>query len=184
MANIETLAADTRYFAEVAAPSTPASGQAVVYVKSDGKIYLKNDGGTETDLTLGSAGAEFSTAAAAVATEQTTTSTSYTDLATTGPAVTVTIGASGKAKVTVSAQLSNSNANIFAGVGMAVSGATTTAAVTYILSSGGANAPQAMSRSKVITGLAAGSTTFTLKYIAEANTAKFAVREIIVEPVL
>lgn len=60
MANIETLAADTRYFAEVAAPGTPSAGQAVIYVKSDGKIYLKNDAGTETDLTAaGSAGAQY-----------------------------------------------------------------------------------------------------------------------------
>lgn len=40
--------------AEAAAPSTPASGFAVVYVKSDGKLYLKDDAGTETDLTAGS----------------------------------------------------------------------------------------------------------------------------------
>lgn len=51
MANIETLAAETRYFAEVAAPATPSAGQAVIYVKTDGKIYLKDDAGTETDLT-------------------------------------------------------------------------------------------------------------------------------------
>lgn len=37
MANVETLAADTRYFAEASAPSTPSSGQAVLYVKTDGQ---------------------------------------------------------------------------------------------------------------------------------------------------
>ena len=58
MANIETLAADTRYFAEVAAPATPSAGQAVTYVKTDGKLYLKDDAGTETDLTAG--GVSFS----------------------------------------------------------------------------------------------------------------------------
>lgn len=41
-------------FAESAAPSTPASGFAAIYVKSDGKLYLKDDAGTETDLTAGS----------------------------------------------------------------------------------------------------------------------------------
>lgn len=56
MANIETLAADTRYFAETAAPSTPSSGQGVAYEKSDGKLYFKNDAGTEYDLTLGASG--------------------------------------------------------------------------------------------------------------------------------
>jgi hypothetical protein len=38
---------------EIAAPGTPASGEAVIYVKSDGKVYLKNDAGTEYDLTTG-----------------------------------------------------------------------------------------------------------------------------------
>ena len=32
-------------------PSTPSSGYGKVYVKTDGKIYFKNDGGTEYDLT-------------------------------------------------------------------------------------------------------------------------------------
>lgn len=55
MANIETLLADTRYFAEAAAPGTPSTGQAVIYVKTDGKLYLKDDAGTETDLTAAGA---------------------------------------------------------------------------------------------------------------------------------
>jgi hypothetical protein len=33
------------------APSTPSSGEGVFYEKNDGKIYFKNDGGTEYDLT-------------------------------------------------------------------------------------------------------------------------------------
>lgn len=53
MANIETVALDTRYFAEAAAPGTPDTGKAVIYVKTDGKLYLKDDAGTETDLTSG-----------------------------------------------------------------------------------------------------------------------------------
>ncbi len=40
---------------EITAPGTPAAGGAALYVKSDGKIYLKNDGGTEYDLTAGGA---------------------------------------------------------------------------------------------------------------------------------
>lgn len=54
MANVETLAADTRYFAEASAPSTPSSGQAVLYVKTDGQLYLKNDAGREYRVTGGS----------------------------------------------------------------------------------------------------------------------------------
>lgn len=38
---------------ELAAPATPASGQGVLYEKSDGKLYFKNDDGTENDLTSG-----------------------------------------------------------------------------------------------------------------------------------
>lgn len=36
---------------EMAAPSTPAAGKVSVYAKSDGKLYIKDDAGTETDLT-------------------------------------------------------------------------------------------------------------------------------------
>jgi hypothetical protein len=53
MANIETLKADQFNFAEVAAPSTPASGQMVVYGKTDGRLYSKSDGGQEYALASG-----------------------------------------------------------------------------------------------------------------------------------
>lgn len=42
--------------AEVAAPSTPALGFGALYAKSDGKIYFKNDDGTEYDLTSSGGG--------------------------------------------------------------------------------------------------------------------------------
>jgi hypothetical protein len=41
---------------EIAAPSTPAAGKVVVYAKSDGKLYIKDDAGAETDLTGGGGG--------------------------------------------------------------------------------------------------------------------------------
>ena len=41
---------------EVSAPGTPTSGSAVVYVKSDGMMYWKDDGGTEHAVISGSAG--------------------------------------------------------------------------------------------------------------------------------
>lgn len=48
---------------EIASPSTPASGKVAVYAKSDGKLYIKDDAGTETDLTgtapSGSAGGDL-----------------------------------------------------------------------------------------------------------------------------
>lgn len=42
-------------YAEVGAPSTPASGKVRLYAKADGHFYQKDDGGTETDLTAGGA---------------------------------------------------------------------------------------------------------------------------------
>lgn len=41
---------------EQTAPSTPPSGYSELYVKSDGKLYLKDDAGTETDVAAGSGG--------------------------------------------------------------------------------------------------------------------------------
>jgi hypothetical protein len=41
---------------EIAAPSTPASGTVIIYAKTDGKLYIKDDTGTETDLTSGGGG--------------------------------------------------------------------------------------------------------------------------------
>lgn len=36
---------------EISAPATPATGYVAVYAKTDGKLYIKDDAGTETDLT-------------------------------------------------------------------------------------------------------------------------------------
>lgn len=41
---------------EAAAPGTPPTGMVYVYVKADGKIYIKDDAGTETDLTSATGG--------------------------------------------------------------------------------------------------------------------------------
>ncbi len=38
---------------EIAAPSTPASGNVVIYAKTDGLLYIKDDTGLETELTSG-----------------------------------------------------------------------------------------------------------------------------------
>lgn len=43
-------------FAEAAAPSTPASGKVVVYAKSDGLMYSKDDAGAETLMSSGTGG--------------------------------------------------------------------------------------------------------------------------------
>ncbi len=45
--------ATTLEFKEMSAPVTPQSGALLVYAKSDGKLYAKNDAGTESELTVG-----------------------------------------------------------------------------------------------------------------------------------
>ncbi len=42
---------------EQTAPATPASGDVIIYAKTDGKVYSKDDAGTEYDLTAGSGSA-------------------------------------------------------------------------------------------------------------------------------
>lgn len=41
---------------EIAAPGTPAAGKVAIYAKTDGKLYIKDDTGAETDLTAGGGG--------------------------------------------------------------------------------------------------------------------------------
>jgi hypothetical protein len=122
---------------------------------------------------------------ATVATSETTISTSFAALATAGPAVTVTIGANGLALVILSAQTTNSNTSGYAIMGFAVSGATTTASSdTYSLrdSTPAAGQTNRFSNVFLVTGLTAGSTTFTAQYKALANTATFSGRVISVIP--
>lgn len=104
---------------------------------------------------------------AVVATSQTTTSTSYTDLATAGPAVTVTIGATGKALVSMHGAIANATSALASYFGFAVSGASTvaasdTTAIGFTSPSSGAGIRAGTVL--LVTGLAAGSTTFTAKY--------------------
>lgn len=47
---LEKNAPDVFSFAEVSAPSTPPTGRVYVYAKSDGKMYRKDDTGTEAEL--------------------------------------------------------------------------------------------------------------------------------------
>jgi hypothetical protein len=124
-----------------------------------------------------------------VATSQTTTSTTYTDLTTAGPAVSVTIPASGKALVILTGQLSNNGSGDQAFMGYAVSGVTTVAAADsralMMRNYGGSTTPfisvQA-SATYLVSGLNAGSNTFTAKYRVDSSTGTFVNRNIIVIP--
>lgn len=128
-----------------------------------------------------SASASPTTAAATVATGQTTTSTSYTDLATVGPAATITTGT--KALVFITSNIDNQSNNGQGYVGFAVSGASTVAAAdTQALHyySSGTIALQ-YGAAYYVSGLTAGSNTFTLKYRSgNGSTQYFANRQITV----
>jgi hypothetical protein len=118
----------------------------------------------------------------AVATTQTTTSTSYTDLATAGPSVTVTTGT--KALVIVGAFSYNSAVGNSSFMSAAVSGASTVAAsddicFSYAPATSNTDISRA-SRAILLTGLTAGSNTFTAKYRASGGTASFGNRTITV----
>jgi hypothetical protein len=116
-------------------------------------------------------------ATARVDTNQTTTSTTFTDLATAGPAVTLTTGT--KALVMLSARLYHSSGGSAAAMGFAVSGASTVAAV--ISSALIENNQSKTSYTTLVTGLTAGSNTFTAKYESQdPGTSNFQYREIFV----
>lgn len=117
---------------------------------------------------------------ATVDTSETTASTSFTDLATSGPAATVTTRTS--ALVFIAANLSNNtDASLMS---MAVSGASTVAAADTkaIRHGGSATIDSEAGTFFVVTGLTAGSNTFTAKYRVNAGTGTFRNRRIAVIP--
>lgn len=131
----------------------------------------------QDDLTFlaGGAGAQVAT------TETTTTTASYGDLTTVGPAVTVTTGT--HAIVMISFQGSNNTGSDGCLMSFAISGATTLAAADN--NSACVISTSTNSGSTIITlsGLTAGSNTFTAKYKAlTGGTASFMRRNITVIP--
>lgn len=120
-------------------------------------------------------GASPASATATVATGEATTSTSFTDLATPGPAVTVTTGT--KALVIVTGHSYNSASSNTNDMGFAVSGATTLAASdTRRLRT--SDATKFGSAAWIVTGLTAGSNTFTAKFKVNGGTGTFQDRSI------
>lgn len=133
----------------------------------------------------GGTGIVTAIAGASVNTDQGTSSTSYTDLATSGPSVTLTTGT--EVYITISAFVYRpSGTGNTSFVAVAVSGATTIAAadanciaLAGVFSGGGIS----ISRRFKLTGLTAGSNTFTLKYKVDGSTFNFNLRSIVVEAV-
>lgn len=118
---------------------------------------------------------------------ETTSSTSYTDLTTSGPSITLTTGT--KVLLALSAAISHSSgASATASVRMSVatSGATTLSATdaTSLSKIGWADANEQITVSKVVmlTGLTAGSNTFTCKYRVSSGTGQFDDRHLTVIP--
>lgn len=117
----------------------------------------------------------------AVAASEATTSVPYTDLATVGPSVTVDVGTSGRLLILIAATAYNSTANGANPVSVALSGANTLAAAdTHAVVFGSPNATLGFASTEflLLTGLATGSTTVTVKYRAGGGTSTYAQRRI------
>ncbi|WP_422744365.1 hypothetical protein ACN27B_08760 [Micromonospora sp. WMMD754] len=119
-----------------------------------------------------------------VITAQTTASTLWTDLGTVGPQVTITTGTT--ALVILSALMSNNTAGANAQMGVAVSGASSVGANTdnaVIVESSASGDLYQVSYAFPITGLTAGTNTFTAKYqVGVGGTGTFQRRRLIVLP--
>lgn len=128
-------------------------------------------------------------AVAQTLTPSSTNNVAYSDLGAAGPAVTVTTGT--QAEVTVYCQLYTSASTYYAYAGVAISGATSSSATdpfSLIYSSpapSGGNTAFAGCVTSLMTGLTAGSNTFTMKYKCSnaTGTATFLNRSISVQPV-
>ena len=140
---------------------------------------------TDTNLSLiynGTNWVQLDSEGATVTTSESTAATSYTDLATSGPAVTLVTGT--KVLITITSEYTNSGINITA-MSIAVSGATTLAAGTYELKSMPVVAGQYSSGSAsfYVSGLTAGSNTFTAKYAVVGGIGYWLKRHILVQAI-
>lgn len=151
-------------------PSAPYEGM-MIY-ETDTNMVLVYDGTYWISMMPKSAG---------VLTEESTSSTSFTDLATAGPAVTLQTGTS--AIVSLSAEFQHGTAGAAMRMGVAVSGATTLAASTdncLLLVNTNANYEIQYTRLLLLTGLTAGSNTFTAKYNVGSGSGSFFKRNLTV----
>jgi len=116
-----------------------------------------------------------------VATGESTSSVFYGDLATTTDQITVNVGGSGMVLVSLSAEIHNTVAVGSCLMSFVVSGANTGAADdSFAISI--QNYPGSVGASFLLTGLAAGATTFKAKYRAGAGTGTFYYRRITAIP--
>lgn len=111
---------------------------------------------------------------------ETTSSTSYTDLATAGPEVTLDVPSSGKVLIAIGCQ-GAADTGAVCWMGFALSDTNTVAASTdrRVLFN---QSVEAQGNTFALTGLTAGTTTFTAKYATNAGTATFSRRTLVVVP--
>ena len=118
-----------------------------------------------------------------VATSETTASTTYANLATAGPGLNVTTGT--EAIVIITATMRNDTAGGQCIMSFAISGATTLAASdanSLTFESGHPADQYGASRVVFMSGLTAGSNTFSVKYRVSSGTGTFVNRDIAVIP--
>lgn len=166
-----------------------AKGDLVVASSNDNaaRLAVGTNGQVLTADSAQTLGVKWSTpsvgvgASATVFTAETTSSASFTDLATPGPAVTVTIGPAGIAVVFLDFQYINSQTSSGT-MHYAMSGANTASPFSLdgvdVFNTDPGNAITTFARAQVLTGLTAGSTTFTAKYTGSVLGAEFYRRHI------
>ena len=172
------------------APMTAVSGS--VYTAAQFNQFVRDNLNETAPAKATTAGAHFAvsgtneiaerlSATDIITTSQDTTSTSYTDLATVGPSVTVTTGP--RALVVVRGAISNSGTGS-SRMSYEVSGASSVAATDSqcvgIFGTAGTGALGG--DMSLVTGLTAGSNTFTAKYRVSSGTGTFSTRRILVFP--
>jgi hypothetical protein len=161
-----------------AGSTRPASGQMIGFALATGSASTTQ----AVRLFDGEVMAVPVPSSATVATSETTTSTSYTSLTTSGPAVTVSVSAVGTALVTLTVSISNNNDSQSCYMGFGTGDSTTASDTTALRWTGHHNDTLQISATYLVTGLSAGSNTFTAYYRAGANTCTYANRSIIVIP--
>jgi hypothetical protein len=158
----------------IAYRSATANVNTSLAIGTAGQVLKVNSGATAPEW---GAAPSSANATAEVTTQQETTSTTYTDLVTSGPAVTITTGT--KALVIVGASQEGGDPNS-PSMSFAVSGASTVAANDKWAWQTRDNNANNGSKAYLLTGLTAGSNTFTAKYKTSGGTSYFRNRNIIV----